>query len=270
MVRALWTAASGMTSQQLNVDTISNNLANVNTAGYKKETVNFKSMLYQKMEEPVIGGIQKPSSLQVGHGVRVGAMNKIHTQGILQETGNQTDLAIQGKGFFGVVNGNALNYTRDGSFQFSMMADGTYGLVTSEGSPVISVDQEPIVIDSEIPVDRLSIGADGRITYTDAATGITEELAQIAVFQFANQEGLEAVGSNLYAQTAASGEARLEAEDDTLVKSTVKTGYLEGSNVQVAEEMVNLIVAQRAYELNSTAIKTVDTMLQEANDLKRV
>lgn len=270
MVRALWTAASGMTSQQVNVDTISNNLANVNTAGYKKETVSFKSLLYQKMDEPNIPGVQRPSSLQVGHGVRVGSSSKIHSQGILQHTGTSTDLAIQGKGFFSVMDGDTVSYTRDGSFRFTMMDQGTYGLVTSDGHPVLSTEGEPIVVDANVPMDQLNIGVDGQVFYNDQETGLQVDIAQIAVVQFSNVEGLESVGSNLYIETAVSGEPRLEIEDDAIIKSTIKSGYLEGSNVQVADEMVNLIVAQRAYELNSTAIKTVDTMLQQANELKRV
>ncbi|MGL4799998.1 MAG: flagellar basal-body rod protein FlgF [Cellulosilyticaceae bacterium] len=270
MMRALWTAASGMTSQQMNVDTISNNLSNVNTAGYKKETVSFKSLLYQKMDEPNVPGVQRPSALQVGHGVRVGATSKMHTQGILQQTGTSTDLAIQGKGFFSVLDGENVAYTRDGNFRFSMVDQETYALVTTDGHPVLSTEGEPIVVDTTVPIDHLIIGQDGAIFYTEADTGVRIDLAQLAVVQFSNVEGLEALGSNLYRETPASGEARLEVEDDTIVRSTIKSGYLEGSNVQVADEMVNLIVAQRAYELNSTAIKTVDTMLQQANELKRV
>lgn len=270
MVRALWTAASGMTSQQVNVDTISNNLANVNTAGYKKETVSFKSLLYEKMGEPREPGLQKPSSLQVGHGVRVGAMHKIHTQGTLQQTGIPTDLAIQGKGFFVVLDGEELAYTRDGSFRFAMVDQMNYALVTADGYPVLSAEGEPVLFDAEVSVDDLNIGQDGWITYIEQDTGLKMEVAQLGVVQFANVEGLEAQGSNLFRETPASGVPRLEQEDDLLQKSSIRSGYLEGSNVQVADEMVNLIVAQRAYELNSTAIKTVDTMLQQANELKRV
>lgn len=270
MVRALWTAASGMTSQQLNVDTISNNLANVNTAGYKKETVSFKSLLYERMAEPNVPAVQRPGALQVGHGVRVGAMSKIYTQGTLQQTGTPTDLAIQGDGFFSVLDDETVAYTRDGSFRFAMVDQETYALVTSDGYPVLSAEGEAIVVDTTVPVDALTIGQEGSIYYTEAETGLRVDVAQLAVVQFSNVEGLESTGSNLYIETLASGPARLETEDETVMRSTIKSGYLEGSNVQVADEMVNLIVAQRAYELNSTAIKTVDTMLQQANELKRV
>lgn len=269
MVRGLYTAASGMTSQQLQVDTIANNLSNVNTTGYKKEMVSFKSLLYQKMDEPNVPGVQRPSTMQVGHGVRIGANTRMYSQGSLQHTGNTADLAIQGAGFFSILEDSEVTYTRDGSFRFSMMEGGNYGLVTSDGQPVLSVEDEPIMVDPTIPVDELIIGVDGMIYYTEPDTGLRADIAQIRMVQFSNVEGLEALGNNLYRETDASGVARLEVEEDDLVKSTIKTGYLEGSNVNVADEMVNLIVAQRAYEMNSTVIKAVDTMMQQANDLKR-
>ena len=270
MVRALWTSASGMTSQQLQVDTISNNIANVNTTGYKKEMVSFKSLLYQQMGQPAVENIQAPSALQVGHGVRVGANTRVYGQGTLQQTGNVTDLAIEGNGFFSIIDGEQVSYTRDGNFRFASTSDESgYMLTTSDGKPVMSVDEEPIVIDSEIPVESIQIGSIGNLFYIDQETGLEEELGQIQVVQFANTEGLEALGDNEYRETAASGPARIEGEDDTLTRSHIRSGNLEGSNVNIADEMVNLIVAQRAYEMNSTVIKTVDTMLQQANELKR-
>ena len=270
MVRALWTAASGMTSQQVQVDTIAHNLANVNTSGYKKETVSFKTLLYQQLPEPEEPAVQRPSSMQVGYGVRVGATSRIHSQGILQQTSNLTDLAVQGDGLFMILNGDEEVYTRDGTFRLTLIDQETYSLVTVDGGYVLSTEGEPIYIDTEIPVQSLNIDSSGLISYTEEDTGLQLEIAQIALVQFANKEGLEALGDNTYRTTEASGPALLEVEDDTLIRSTVKSGYLEGSNVQVAEEMVNLIVAQRAYEFNSTAIKTADTMLQQANELKRV
>ncbi|MGL4362135.1 MAG: flagellar hook-basal body protein [Cellulosilyticaceae bacterium] len=269
MIRALWTASSGMTSQQASIDAISNNLANVNTTGYKQETINFKSLLYQKMEAPAATGVQRPSSLQVGHGVRIGATSKIHTQGNLQQTGTTTDLAIQGKGFFSVMDGNTTSYTRDGSFRFSKIDEESYALVTTDGYPVLSVEGEEIILGTDVSMDALNIDGEGVIYYMDQETGLRMDLNQLAIVQFSNVEGLEATSNNLYVATPASGLARLEYEDETLSRSTVKSGYLEGSNVNVANEMVNLIVAQRAYELSSTAIRTVDTMLQQATELKR-
>ena len=269
MIRGLWTAASGMTSQQLNVDTIANNLANVNTVGYKKESTNFKSLLYQTMAAPNVQNIQQPSVMQVGHGVRALPNSRNYSMGILQETGNNTDMAIEGKGFFTVLKNDQMTYTRDGSFRISLTEDGAYALVTADGNPVLSIEDEPILIGTEIPVESVVVGKDGSIYYIDQEMNMRMEIGQLKIVQFSNVEGLEAIGSNLYIQTAASGEPLIEGEEDGLVRSSIRTGYLEGSNVQVAEEMVKLIVAQRAYELNSTAIKTADTMLQQANDLKR-
>ena len=269
MMRALWTAASGMTSQQTNVDTISNNLANVNTVGYKKETTNFKSLLYAKMETVAAATGNAPTNMQVGHGVRIASSSRMYTQGNLQSTGNPTDMAIEGKGFFTVMQDDEYVYTRDGSFRLSMVDEENYALVTTDGHPVVSVDDEPIIIEATVTPDQLIIGQDGAIYYMDQEAGVRMDLAQLRIVQFSNTEGLEAAGSNLYTETAASGPARIETEDDMLQRSVVKSGVLESSNVDVATEMVNLIVAQRAYELNSTAIKAADTMLQQANELKR-
>ncbi len=270
MIRALYTAASGMTAQQLNVDTISNNMANVNTAAYKKETTNFKSLLYTTMGEANDPNAQTaPTVKQVGHGVRALANSRDYTNGILQETGNESDLALVGNGFFaiGQTDGSEV-YTRDGSFRFAMIPDeGSYALVTADGHPVLSTEGESIVVGTEIPMDKLEIGQDGNIYYLDE-TGLQMDVAQIRIVQFANRAGLEAVGDNLYKETPASGEPLAEVDDDGLTKTTIRTGYLEGSNVQIAQEMVNLIIAQRAYEINSTAIKAADDMLGQANQLK--
>lgn len=269
MVRALYTAASGMTAQQLNVDTISNNLANVNTVGYKKETTNFKSLLYTNLRGPEEEVTDTTASAnQVGHGVRALANSRNYASGILQQTENPTDIAIIGEGFFAIDNNGEELYTRDGSFRFSMLEDeGSYALVTSDGYPVLSTEDESILIGNEVSVNDLVIGQDGNVYYLDEE-GIQMDVAQIKIVQFANRAGLEATGSNLYQATPASGEALLEAEEDALSRSVLRTGYLEGSNVQLAEEMVNLIIAQRAYEVNSTAIKTADDMMQQANQLK--
>ncbi len=269
MVRALYTAASGMTAQQLNVDTISNNLANVNTVGYKKETTNFKSLLYTNLRGPQEEVTENtPTANQVGHGVRALANSRNYMSGTLQQTGNSNDLAIIGDGFFAIDNNGEELYTRDGSFRFSMLEDGgSYALVTSDGYPVLSVEGESIIIGSEVPVDKIKVSENGSVYYTDEE-GMRMDVGQIRIVQFTNRAGLEATGSNLYRATPASGEALSEADEDGLTKSTLRTGYLEGSNVQLAEEMVNLIIAQRAYEVNSTAIKTADDMMQQANQLK--
>jgi len=273
MMRALWTAASGMTSQQLNVDTISNNLANVNTNAYKKESAEFKSLLYQTMVRanvPAAGGNARPANLQVGHGVRPVATHRNFGTGILTQTGNSTDLAIEGNGFFVISERDEREaYSKDGNFRAAISEDGGYILVTSDGYPVLSVDDEPIEIDEEVDISNLLVSRDGIVSYIDVETDENIELGQLQIVQFPNVGGLEAIGSNLYITTPASGEPLLEADDEVAVRSMIKQGFLEGSNVQVAEEMVKLIVAQRAYELNSTAIKTADSMLQEANQLKR-
>lgn len=273
MIRALWTSASGMTSQQLNVDTISNNLANVNTNGYKKESAEFKSLLYETMvgaNIPAGGGNARPGNLQVGHGVRPVATNRNFSTGILTQTGNSTDLAIEGNGFFVISERDERDaYSKDGSFRASITEDGGYILVTSEGYPVLTIDDEPLQIDEDIDISRLNVSRDAIVSYMDPETGESVEIGQLQIVQFPNVGGLEAIGSNLYITTPASGEPLIEVDGEVSVNSMIKQYFLEGSNVQVAEEMVKLIVAQRAYELNSTAIKTADSMLQEANQLKR-
>lgn len=273
MMRSLWTAASGMTAQQLNVDTISNNLANVNTNGYKKESAEFKSLLYQTMQRanvPVDGGNARPGNLQVGHGVRPVAVNRSFSTGIMQQTDNPTDLAIEGNGFFVIGHrDDEVAYSKDGSFRLALTEDGGYFLVTSDGYPVLTVDDEPLELDDDVDMSRLSVSQDAIVSYIDAETGENIELGQLQIVQFPNVGGLEAIGSNLYITTPASGEPLIEADGEVARESIIKQYFLEGANVQVAEEMVKLIVAQRAYELNSTAIKTADSMLQEANQLKR-
>lgn len=270
MVRGLWTAASGMTAQQLNVDTIANNLSNVNTTGYKKETTNFKSLLYANLGAPAEQEVQ-PNKAQVGHGVRALANSRNFSTGVLTQTENTTDLAIQGDGFFAIDRGDGnVAYTKDGSFRFSVLADeGAYALVTSTGDPVLNTEGESIIMTNDIAVDSLTIDTDGSIYYMDKDTNTRMDVAQIQVVQFPNVQGLEGIGNNYYVATANSGEALVEGEDEGISRSTIRSGYLEGSNVQVADEMVKLIVAQRAYELSSKAIQTVDEMLQQANDLKR-
>lgn len=271
MVRSLYTAASGMNAQQLNVDTISNNLANVNTAGYKKETTNFKSLIYANIKGPDDEVINEttPTIRQVGHGVRALPNSRNFTGGNLQETGNPSDVAIIGKGFFAIDNEGEELYTRDGSFAFAMLEEGdSYALITSDGYPVLSVDDESIVVGNEVPVDDLHFDLDGTIFYYDEDNEQVD-VGQIKLVQFANRAGLEAIGSNLYRSTPASGEALLEIDNDQLTPSTLRTKYIEGSNVQLADEIVNLIIAQRVYEVNSTAIKTADDMWKQANQLKQ-
>lgn len=268
MIRALYSAASGMNAQQLNVDTISNNLANVNTTGYKKETTNFKSLLYTNLNGPQQNTNNRPTVNQVGHGVRAIGNARDYSSGRTEATGKASDFAISGNGFFCIDNDGTEVYTRDGSFRYAMLEDGgSYALVTSDGYPVLSTDDESIIINSEIPQNSLEVSKDGTIFYME--DGVKMDVAKLKLVQFANRQGLEAMGSNFYQATSASGEAIPEEDNDTLKASEIASGYLESSNVQLAEEMVNLIIAQRAYEVNSTAIKTADDMMQQANQLKR-
>lgn len=270
MIRSLWTASTGMTAQQLNVDTIANNLANVNTVGYKKESLNFKSLLYANLDVNALPGeTNLPEPLQVGHGVRTASVSRYYSTGVLQSTESPTDMAIDGKGFFSIQHGDETLYTKDGSFRIALTDDATYALVTASGDPVLSVEGESILIDTGIATDDLMVSQDGFIYYLDTETNARIDIAQLGIVQFANTEGLEATGTNLYRQTASSGNPLLEAENEDLKQSSVTSRFLEASNVQTAEEMVKLIIAQRAYEMNSTVIKTSDSMLQQANELKR-
>ena len=271
MVRSLWTGATGMIAQQLNVDNISNNLANVNTTGYKSEAMEFKSLLYQTVQTKTTtaNGENKPIGAEVGLGVRNSSITSIFTQGSLLESSGPANFAIDGNGFFGIRgdDGNTY-YTRNGHFVFAVGNNGMT-LTTSDGLPVLNSSGEPIVLDSDAVVSKVTISKDGTLYYPDdkgnpQSLGIT-----IGLWQFNNPAGLRKEGDSLYSVTAASGAAMNEASNTNLTKSSLKQGYLEGSNVQIADEMVNLIVAQRAYEMNSKVITTSDEMLQQANQLKR-
>lgn len=270
MMRSLWTAASGMISQQTNVDTISNNLANINTTGYKKENAEFKSLLYQTLQEQSYdnNGDPKPYGVQVGLGVKNSGISSIYTQGTLLETGNDYDLAIDGKGFFAVQTADGgTAYTRNGSFQ---LANGPEGLTlaTKDGDPVLDVNGEPVVIPDTYSSSDMVINEVGEVCFPDE-TGVSVPIGiQIAVVQFNNPNGLEKMSNSLLKATDASGEARMEQMDAGLKKSKIQQGFLEGSNVQAVDEMVNLIVAQRAYEMNSKIITATDEMLQLANNLR--
>jgi flagellar basal-body rod protein FlgG len=270
MLRALWTAASGMTNQQLNVDTISNNLANVNTAGYKKESAQFKSLLYQTIQDQSYdnNGNPKPSGIQVGLGVRNSAITTQYTQGVLTETGNDFDFAIEGKGFFQIqLPDGSTAYTRNGSFQLAIGATG-YTLATSEGYPVLDTNGEPINLESSYNTADITIDEEGNLCYPDD-TGAAEPIGiQIGLVQFSNPNGLDKLANSLLKESDASGTPQSEIGNETLSRSKLKQGYLEGSNVQVVDEMVNLIVAQRAYEMNSKIITASDEMMQQANNLR--
>lgn len=261
MLRALWTAATGMTTQQLNIDNIANNLANVNNVGFKKSRINFQDLLYQEIRPsgtPNATGINFPTGIQIGLGSRVIATEKIFTTGSFQETGNPLDLAIEGDGFFQVtLPDGTIAYTRAGSFKLNQDGD----VVTPDGYLI-----EPPI---NIPANALSIsvGSDGTVSVTLPGEQEPDEIGNIELARFINPAGLNSIGKNLYLPTGASGdaEAGVPGEDGF---GLIIQGVLEMSNVNVVEEMVNMITGQRAYEINSKAIQTGDQMLQIVNNLK--
>jgi flagellar basal-body rod protein FlgG len=277
MMRSLWTAASGMTAQQFYVDNISHNLANVNTVGFKKGRVEFNSLLYQTMRRADLDPANmtgRPVNLQVGLGVRPSSVSRIFTTGNFQRTDNLLDFAIEGDGFFAIrrnADPEEIFFTRDGTFKLSPVADGLM-LATTLGYPVLDVDGEPIVFDEDIHWNNVTIDTAGNFWHHVSDDGEEESVElgmQLQIAQFPNVQGLEAMGSNLFRPTVGSGAAMIEGEDDVNVLSRVFQGVLEMSNVNVAEEMVSMIRAHRAYDLNARAITTSDEMLQTANGLKR-
>ena len=291
MVRSLWTAASGMIAQQENVDTIAHNMANINTTGYKTETAEFKTLLYQTLQSRSTNnaGDQKPISAQVGLGTRTASVTSHFTQGNLIDTDSPFAVAMEGDGFFKVrtVNGQ-IQYTRDGNFTVSPVQGGNM-LCTSDGDPVLDQNNNTIntVDENNQPVTRnvsasdisiaqdgtIAISTDGGSTYNNMirtdANGNALYTVQIGRVQFNNPTGLEKVSGNKYVATVASGAAMEETQNVNLVQSKIHQGRTEASNVQISQEMVNLIVAQRAYEMNSKVIQTSDTMLEQANNLRR-
>ncbi len=263
-MRALWTAASGMKSQQLNIDTISNNLANVNTVGYKKQRTEFKDLLYEKLRPSNFeDGVGNPVNLEVGHGVRPQAIVKDFSQGSFEQTDNDLDFAIRGEGFFTVRDENDnLYYTKDGTFKLSVDGDET-SLVTSDGY-FIQGDGGDIALGAD--VKEIAVDTAGVIQVKRGDSTEFEELGTISLVRFPNSAGLESIGQNLLKQTANSGEP---AENEEGSAGAIVQGFLEMSNVQVVDEMIKMITAQRAYEINSKAIQTSDSMLELANNLKR-
>ena len=264
MMRSLWTAASGMTGQQFNIDTISHNLSNVNTTGFKKNRADFEDLLYQNRRiagTPATELTVVPTGIQVGHGVRVSATQKMFTQGALQQTGEISDLAIQGEGFFRVLlMDGTYGYTRDGSFKID--SDGQ--LVTSNGYRVLP----EVVLPEDFVRESLTETQDGRFTVKVAGSDDPIEVGQMELYRFTNPAGLQAIGENLFKVTNGSGDA-IGGRPGFDGMGKLQHKFLEMSNVSVVNEMVNMIVAQRAYELNSKAIQTSDTMLGIANNLKR-
>jgi flagellar basal-body rod protein FlgG len=262
MIKAMRTAAAGMSAQQMNVDVIANNLANVNTTGYKKSKIEFQDVLYQKLRSAgaeSAAGSTIPIDLEVGYGTRPVATQRSFTMGQMQMTGNPLDIAIEGNGFFQVqLPDGTTAYTRDGSFKMS--ADGQ--VVTIDGFFV----QPSLTIPSD--ATDISISADGYVSVIIPGTDEPQEIGQIELAKFVNAEGLEAIGHNLFIATVASGQATL-GNPSLEGFGRLNQGALELSNVEIVDEMVNMIVAQRAYEINSKAIQTSEEMSQVANNLKR-
>ena len=262
MIRSLWTAASGMKSQSINIDVISNNLANVNTSGFKTSRADFQDLLYETIRQAGTASSENtdvPTGIQLGHGSRPVATTKIFTQGDFQQTKNELDIAIEGDGFFQIIQPNGETaYTRDGAFK--MDRDGR--IVTSDGflmEPEITIPSDSI---------SLSIGLDGTVSVLQAGSSTPTEIGTINIARFVNPAGLHSIGRNLYLPTNASGDAIVgTAGEDGL--GTLAQGFLEMSNVSVVDEMVKMITAQRAYEINSKTIQAADDMLQQANNVKR-
>ena len=260
MIRALYSAAAGMQSQQMNLDVISNNLANVNTTGYKKSKLEFQDLLYQTTRSAGAdqgGGDQLPSSLQIGQGSVPVSTSRVFTGGDLTHTGENLNVAIQGAGFFQVqMPDGSLAYTRDGAFK----TDSSGRIVTNDGYPLQGGFQ-PVPAGTT----NITISASGAGTY-NTASGATN--FQLQLSRFNNPGGLDAMGHNLYKETSASGTAELGNPGQNGF-GELQQGSLELSNVQVVEEMVNLILAQRAYEVNSKAVQAADEMMQQSNNLRR-
>jgi flagellar basal-body rod protein FlgG len=259
-----------MTAQQSNVDTISNNLANINTTGYKKETAEFKSLFYQTIQENSYdnNGEPKPAGIQVGLGVRNSAITSQYTQGSLLETGNDFDFAIEGKGFFMVrTQDGSIGYTRSGSFGLAVGVEGV-SISDTNGNPILDSTGSAIVIDEAYNPTKLAVNEYGELSYPDENNNMVPIGIEIGLVQFNNPGGLEKTSGSLLKETDASGLPRLESDDFSLEQSKIRQRYLEGSNVQAVDEMVNLIVAQRAYEMNSKIITAADQMLQQANNLR--
>ncbi|PIE67122.1 MAG: flagellar basal-body rod protein FlgG [Deltaproteobacteria bacterium] len=262
MIRSLWSAATGMQAQTLNIDVISNNLANVATSGFKKSRADFQDLLYQNLRSPGVSSsadTQVPTGIQVGTGVRPAATQKMFTQGEFEHTQNELDLAIEGDGFFQVLQPDGETaYTRSGAFKL----DNEGRVVTSDG-----FSMEP---ELTVPADAIgvSVGIDGTVSVLLAGETDPTEIGNIELAQFINPAGLRSVGRNLYIPTGASGAPTTGTPGEESF-GHIAQGYLESSNVSVVDEMVNMIVAQRAYETNSKTIQASDEMLQTAANLKR-
>lgn len=261
-MRALFTAATGMEAQQLRIDTVANNLANVTTTGFKRARANFQDLFYDTVQAPgaeSATGEALPAGVQIGHGVRLASLGRIYAQGERTNTGRNLDLAIDGDGFFQLQRaGGETVYTRDGSFQVNR--DGV--LVSSQGFEVVPSIQ--------IPTDaiQITILADGTVSVLTGQSNLPTEVGQIEVARFVNPVGLLAAGGNVLVPTEASGEPEVGTADADGF-GAISQGFLESSNVNIAEELVEMILAQRAFEVSSRVIQTGDEMLRTASQLQR-
>jgi len=262
MLRALWTAGTGMDVQQTNLDVIANNIANVNTTAFKTSRANFQDLMYQTLRlqgTKTEQGNQVPTGIQIGHGAKLAAVQKQFTQGDYQQTGNQLDVAIEGNGFFQIqLPSGEKAYTRSGSFQ----SDSEGRICTSDGyllDPSITIPQTAMSV---------TIANDGTVSVQQQGQSQLQTIGTLSLWSFPNVGGLNAIGKNLYQETDASG-APLSGTAGQNGYGTIMQGYLELSNVNVMQEMINLIIGQRAYEANSKAIQAADQMLQIANNVRQ-
>ena len=260
MIRSLWISKTGLDAQQTQMDVIANNLANVGTNGFKRSRAVFEDLLYQTLRQPGAQSSQQtqlPSGLQVGTGVRPVATERIFTQGNLQQTGNSKDVAIQGQGFFQVLRPDGSTaYTRDGSFQTDFQGQ----LVTSSGyfvQPAIAIPPNS---------QSITIGRDGTVSVTTPESTVPVQVGTVQLATFINPAGLQSVGENLYIETASSGTPNI-TNPGADGAGVLNQGYVETSNVNVVEELVNMIQTQRAYEINSKSVQTSDQMLQRLTQI---
>ncbi len=263
MIRALYSAASGMSAQQTNVDNIANNLANANTAGFKTRRAQFQDLMYQSVLQPGAAAGQQtvvPAGLQLGLGTRPASNEIIFTQGNFSQTQNPLDLVIQGQGFFQVqLPTGQIAYTRNGQFQL----DRNGNMVTSDGNLL----QPQITIPPS--AQQITIAEDGTVTYTQPGQTASQQAGQIQLVSFQNPAGLNSMGDSLYTPTDASGDPIVGVPGGQEGLGSILQGYTEQSNVSVVQEFINLIVAQRAYEANSKVVQAADQMYQNVNNLKQ-
>ncbi len=259
MMRCLWTAATGMDAQQTNMDIISNNLANANTTGFKESRANFEDLMYQTLVPAGANNAnntQVPTGIQIGMGVKTASVEKLFSQGNFTQTGNNLDMAIQGNGFFQVLHGTQQAYTRDGSFK------------TDQNGNIVDADGYMLQPQITLPKTAVSVSIDpsGVLTATDASGNVVQT-SNLQLYLFPNPAGMQAVGNNYFIPTPASGNVTTATPGGAEGAGSILSGYLEASNTNVVNDMVNMILSQRSYEANSKVIKSADEMMQMANNI---